>query len=168
MERPGGFYSYITDGLGRNFGLTAAILAALGYTCNGLYGPPLFAIFADNVIVEVFNGPSMPWYVLAIFVVLLSTILAYRRVDLSAKVLFYVMIFECSIIILFDILAFTQGSPTDGGGAMFTIPSFVDGGFGVALLLAFGNFFGFEATVIYREECKEPKRQFLVRYILQL
>ena len=157
MTRPGGFYAYITEGLGRNVGLSAAFLATLGYTLIGLYGPPLFAIFMDNVM-AIFNGPSIPWWIWGIGVVLCTWALAYRRIDLSAKVLFWVMLFECALIVLFDICSFATGHGAEAGGTMFHFPNLEIGGFGAALLLAFGNFFGFEATVIYREECKNPEK----------
>jgi amino acid transporter len=38
------------------------------------------------------------------------------------------------------------------------IPSIATDGFGVVLLFAVGNFFGFEATVIYREEVRDPQK----------
>ncbi|MDO4545472.1 MAG: APC family permease [Bacillota bacterium] len=158
MSRPGGFYSYITDGLGKRMGMTGAFLSAAGYMTNGLFGPPLLAIYLQQVIENTLGGPHIPWYVLAIACVLISMALAYRRIDLSAKVMFYVMLCEVALIVIFDVAAFLNGAPANAGGGMFTLPDFGSGTFGVALLLGFGNFLGFEATVIYREECRDPQK----------
>lgn len=158
MARPGGFYSYITDGLGKKMGMTGAFISAAGYMTNGLFGPPLLAIYLQQVIENTLGGPHIPWYILAIACVLISMALAYRRIDLSAKVMFYVMLCEVALIVIFDVAAFLHGTPAGSGGGMFTLPNFGSGTFGVALLLGFGNFLGFEATVIYREECRNPQK----------
>ncbi len=158
MKRPGGFYSYITDGLGKNMGMTGAFLSVAGYMVNGLFAPPLLAIYLQQVIENTLGGPHIPWWALAIACVLISVFLAYRRIDLSAKVMFWVMLLEVIIIVIFDVAAFVHGTPANSGGGMFTWPDFASGTFGVALLLGFGNFLGFEATVVYREECRDPQK----------
>lgn len=158
MARPGGFYSYITDGLGKKMGMTGAFLSVAGYMVNGLFAPPLLAIYLQQVIENTFGGPHIPWWALAIACVLISVFLAYRRIDLSARVMFWVMLCEVALIVIFDVAAFINGAPANSGGGMFTWPDFTSGTFGVALLLGFGNFLGFEATVIYREECREPQK----------
>ena len=100
MARPGGFYSYITDGLGKKMGMTGAFISAAGYMTNGLFGPPLLAIYLQQVIENTLGGPHIPWYILAVACVLISMALAYRRIDLSAKVMFYVIL---SIVIWYFI-----------------------------------------------------------------
>ena len=90
--------------------------------------------------------------------VLITTLFAYRRIDISAKVLFYVMIFESLAVLIFDAVCFINGYSINGGVVAFTVPSMASSGFGVVLLFAVGNFLGFEATVIYREECKDPQK----------
>jgi len=158
MERPGGFYAYVTVGLGRNMGLTAAFLAVAGYISIALFAPPLIAIYAQNVIENILHGPHISWYIIAMISVLFSTFFAYRKIDLSAAVLFYVMIFESLAVFIFDAVCFIHGYSANGGLVMFNAPSIAASGFGVVLLFVIGNFYGFEATVIYREECKDPKR----------
>jgi len=80
------------------------------------------------------------------------------NINFSAKLLFVVMVFEVLIIIVFDILSFANGAPASAGGARVSLFDLSTGTFGIAMLFATGNFYGFEATVIYREECKEPKK----------
>jgi amino acid transporter len=123
-----------------------------------LFAPPLIAIYAQNVIENIFFGPHISWYIIAIISVIITTLLAYRRIDLSAKVLFFIMIFESVVVLIFDAVCFINGYANNGGLVMFTAPSLASSGFGVVLLVAVGNFLGFEATVIYREECREPEK----------
>lgn len=154
MQRPGGFYTYVTEGLGRNFGLSTALLAIGGYVFIGLFAPPCIALYTQNAIENIFHGPHIPWYIIAIISVLITTFFAYRRIDLSATVLFWVMCIESAAILIFDAVSFTHG----GGFAPMVVPSIATSGFGIVLLFAVGNFFGFEATVIYREECRDPQK----------
>jgi len=158
MARPGGFYTYVTDGLGRKPGLMTAFLLIVGYLSIALFAPPLIAIYAQNVIENIFHGPHIHWYIIAIISVIGSTLLAYRRIDLSAAVLFWVMVFESAAVFAFDAVCFVRGFGINDGFVGFTAPSIATSGFGIVLLFAVGNFMGFEATVIYREECKNPKK----------
>jgi len=154
MQRPGGFYTYVTEGLGRNFGLTTAFSAIGGYIFIGLFAPPCIALYTQNAIENIFHGPHIHWYIIAMISVLITTFFAYRRIDLSATILFWVMLFESAAIFIFDGICFQHG----GGFESIIVPSITTSGFGVVLLFAVGNFFGFEATVIYREECRDPQK----------
>lgn len=154
MQRPGGFYTYVTEGLGRNCGLMTAVLAIGGYVFIGLFAPPCIALYAQNAIENIFHGPHIHWYIIAIISVAITTFFAYRKIDLSAAVLFWVMVFESVAIFIFDGVCFTHG----GGFEPVLVPSIATDGFGIVLLFAVGNFFGFEATVIYREECRNPQK----------
>ncbi len=157
MERPGGFYAYITDALGKKVGLVAAMVSAVGYSLIGFFMPGLMAIVIGGLI-EGAGGPVIPWWIYAIIFTLLSTLLASMSIDFSAKFLFVVMCFEAAIMLVFDALCFINGAPAGSGGAAFSFIDFSTGTLGVAMLFAMGNFYGFEATVIYREECREPKK----------
>ena len=157
MQRPGGFYAYITDALGKKVGLAAALVSALGYSLVGFFMPGLMAITVGG-LVESAGGPVIPWWIYALIFAVLSTLLASMSIDFSAKFLFIVMCFEAAIMLVFDALCFINGSPAGSGGAGFSFIDFSTGTLGVAMLFAMGNFYGFEATVVYREEVKEPKK----------
>jgi len=158
MDRPGGFYTYVTDGLGRKSGLMTAVLLVAGYMSIALFAPPLIAIYTQNVVENIFFGPHIPWFIIAIISVICTTLLAYRRIDLSASVLFWVMVFESAAVFVFDAVCFVKGYAINGGLVGFTAPSITTSAFGVVLLFVVGNFMGFEATVIYREECRNPQK----------
>jgi len=109
MQRPGGFYTYVTEGLGRNFGLMTAFLAIGGYVFIGLFAPPCIAIYTQNAIENIFHGPHIHWYIIAIISVVITTLFAYRRIDLSASVLFWVMCIESAAVFIFDGVCFQHG-----------------------------------------------------------
>ena len=158
IENPGGFYSFVTAGLGKPAGLGGAFLALIGYLFIGFFAPSFFAVTMQSFVVNTLHGPDIPWYWYALGLIALTTVLAYNRIDLSAKVLTVVMILEVLIIVVFDVAAFAS----NGGGAAkdigLALPGLGDATLGLALLFAIGNFFGFEATVIYRQEVKDPER----------
>ncbi|WP_415929322.1 APC family permease [Zhenpiania hominis] len=157
MERPGGFYAYITDALGKKVGLAAALISAIGYSLVGFFMPGLMAITV-GALVEDAGGPEIPWWIYGLIFAVLSTLLASMSIDFSAKFLFIVMCFEAAIMLVFDALCFINGSPAGSGGAGFSFIDLSTGTLGIAMLFAMGNFYGFEATVVYREEVKEPKK----------
>ncbi|MDR6989166.1 amino acid transporter [Paenarthrobacter nitroguajacolicus] len=156
VEAPGGFYSFVTAGLGKPAGLGGALLALVGYAFIGFFAPSLFALTLQSFVVNTLGGPDIPWYWYGLGIVAVTTLLAYNRIDLSAKVLTVVMLLESAVVIIFDVAAFVSGDVSQGVG--FSMPWITDAGLGLALLFAVGNFFGFEATVIYRDEVKNPDR----------
>ena len=156
VEAPGGFYSFVTAGLGKPAGLGGALLALVGYIFIGFFAPALFALTLQSFVVNTLGGPDIPWYWYGLGIIAITTLLAYNRIDLSAKVLTVVMLLESTVVIIFDVAAFASGDVSQGVG--FSMPWITDAGLGLALLFAVGNFFGFEATVIYRDEVKNPDR----------
>jgi amino acid transporter len=158
VPNPGGFYAFVTQGLGRPAGLGGAFLATFGYFMIGFFAPPFFAITVQSYVENNLNGPHIAWGWYALAIIAATTALAYRRIDLSAKVLTAVMALEIIIVVVFDVASFIQGSPAGAGGAGLQLPWVTDSNIGLALLFVVGNFFGFEATVIFREEVKNPEK----------
>lgn len=158
VPNPGGFYAFVTAGLGRSAGLGTAFLALFGYLAIGFFGPAFFAITLKPFLESNLGFPEIPWYWYGLALIALTTALAYRRIDLSAKVLTTVMALEIVAVVAFEIAAFVQGGPADGGGSGITLPSLGDGTIGLAVLFVLSNFLGFEATVIYREEVKDAAK----------
>lgn len=159
MRNPGGFYAYISAGLGREMGLGSSFLAILGYLFSGFVGPCYFSIVLTNYI-KGFGGPDIPWWIIGILYMILIITLDYRKVDLSVKILSIVMIAECIVVVIFDIVAFVQHPGSAHGGIGLSMPHFTDpeAQFGLSLNYIFGSFFGFEGTIIYREEVRNPEK----------
>ena len=158
VENPGGFYAFVTAGLGKPAGLGGALLALFGYLFIGFFAPSLFALTLQKFVTDSLNGPHIPWYWYALGIIAVTTFLAYNRIDLSAKVLTTVMVLEVIVVVTFNVFAFSTGAQDPAQNTGFALPWLTDAGLGLALLFAVGNFFGFEATVIYREEVKDPER----------
>ncbi|MFJ4028630.1 APC family permease [Paenarthrobacter sp. NPDC089989] len=167
VQGPGGFYSFVTAGLGKPAGLGGAFLALFGYIAFlalfgyifiGFFAPSFFGVTLQGFVVNTLGGPDIPWYWYALAITAVTTLLAYNRIDLSAKLLTIVMLLEVAVIVVFDVVSFATNGLEAVQGAGLALPSITDATLGLALLFAVGNFFGFEATVIYRDEVKNPDK----------
>lgn len=156
----GAFYSLVARGLRQPAGGAAALIALLGYNAMqiGLYG--LFGAAASGFVAENF-GLDISWWVFVLAALAIIGVLGYRQVDLSVKVLAVLVSLEFLIVLVLDIAILVRGG--GGGGAPltatpFTWSAFLSGSVAIALLFNFASFIGFEATTIYSEEAKDPKR----------
>ncbi|QIG38737.1 APC family permease [Microbacterium sp. 4R-513] len=152
----GGFYTYIAVGLGKVVGLAAGFLAWVSYNVLqiGLWG--LFGVMAQGMLATVF-GIDIQWWVVAVIGAVLVFALAAAGVDVGAKVLGVLLVLETVLLVILAIGILTQRAGelefgTFAPGNVFTPSMFAILGFG------FAAFMGFESTVLYRNETKNPER----------
>ena len=157
VKNPGGFYAFISAGLGRAAGMGGAALSLFGYLLIGFFGAPFFGQTMQTFVRDAMGGPDIPWWVYGIGVVVITTILAYNKIDLSAKVLVIIMVLEIIAVIVFNIFAIGNGVSNNQSAAV-AFPSLGSASIGLALLFSASNFLGFEATVMYRDEVKDPDK----------
>lgn len=150
----GGFYVYVTKGLGRPMGLIAALIALLGYNCFVAGAVGTSGFFTANVVEQVF-GLHTPWQLWSLASALAVFALGRRGVDVSAKVLGVSLVLEVSILLVLDVaVAVRTGLDVHAfaPGVVFS------GSVGIAFLFAFNAFVGFEATGLFSEEARDPHR----------
>ncbi|MGN7862394.1 APC family permease [Microbacterium sp. 22303] len=157
VPRPGAFYAYISAAFGRTPGVGGAYLATLSYIliAAGLY---VFAGITVTGLISGLGGPSTPWWLWTLVALIGVNFLGYMNVDLSARVLVVVMMIEVLIVVIFDVVVMVRGGAEGLSFAPINVASFINPGAGVALLIAFGNFLGFEATALYRDEVRNPNK----------
>lgn len=153
----GGFYAYITRGLGRPLGLSAAFLATLAYNAVSICLPAVFGFFASSIVDDQI-GPSISWQVYALGAFLILAFLSYREVTLSARVLGVALTLEVVALLLFDIVVLGNHGFGDFELTSLAPSTVLEGAAGVSIMYAFSVFIGFEATTIYGEEAKDPKK----------
>lgn len=153
----GGFAATASKGLGKPFGYATAGVAILAYAgmLIGLYGQ--FAVFLADLLKNFF-GWEVNWVILAAIGVVIVGILSYLDINLSAIVLGILMICEVLLLVIFDVFVLMKGGASGINLDNFSPSSVFSPGMGVGLLFAFACFVGFEATTIYGEEAKNPKR----------
>lgn len=154
LTSAGGFYAFVVKGLGNTMGLVAGFIAMLGYNCfvAGAIGTSGF--FTSTGIKNVF-GLDLNWIVWSAVSVVLVFLLSRRGIDVSAKVLGACLVLEVSILLLMDFSVLLR----HGFSLAAFHPSVMfHGATGLALLFAANAFIGFEATALFGEEAKNPKR----------
>jgi amino acid transporter len=159
----GGFYSYISHGLGREIGFGAGFgtLVAYGVFEASLAGG--FAYFANLKLASL--GLHVGWAPLALGMIVVIGVLTYFDVSFSAKVLAVGLITEVLILVLFDVLLLSKGhiywSAINPVNAFKSFPAsgkLTAGAIGVGLFFAFWSWVGFEMAPNYGEESRNPKK----------
>ncbi|MFH8773234.1 APC family permease [Streptomyces sp. NPDC017958] len=153
----GAFYAFITRGLGRPVGIGAALLALIGYNGMeiGVYG--LLASATRDTVHSLF-GTDVPWLPIALAGLLLIGYGGFRSIDFGAKVLGVLLVAETGILVLL-----AGGVLLKGGAHGLSLASLAPAhvfvpGTAAVLAFAFAAFTGFESTVIYRREARDPER----------
>ncbi|MEV4824548.1 APC family permease [Micromonospora sp. NPDC049274] len=153
----GAFYTYVTRGLGRPAGVAAAMVALLAYNAMqiGLYGG-FGAVLAQFLKSQ--YGWDTTWWACALIAWAVVAVLGLMRIDLNGKVLAVMLVAECAVALVFD--AVMVSHPASGTVTFDTLaPSHVfAAGIGAALVTAITGFVGFEGTVVFSEETKDPRR----------
>lgn len=156
VANAGAFYSYLANGLGREWGVAGSFVALVAYNAIqiGLYG--LFGVALSGLMLEK-TGVDLVWWVWALIALVIVGVLGQLRVDLNANVLAVLLILEIIAVVIYDIVAFAN--PAEGSigteglqpGELF-VP-------GVAAVFAFGvaAFIGFESGAIYSEEVRDAR-----------
>lgn len=167
----GGFYAFISQGLGREIGMSAGLTALVCYSIfeASLYG--LFAYFA-NIWLSTHLGLNIGWVWLALAALIGAGILSVRDVKLSTAVLGTAVLLETIVLLVFAFgVIFAPKGTSFSLEALnvfhVTIPvaaqkvgavSIPAGAAAVGIFMAFWSWVGFEMAPNYAEESRDPKR----------
>src|SRR4051794_18495728 len=164
----GGFYTFISRGLGNVMGLGSGILIALCYVIFAAAVTSVLGYFASTTIDEWF-GISLPAYVYMFGALALMTAFAFFHIELTAKILGVALVAEVLALLAMCIGILASGGGPDGFSAAPLNPVnifdndaalkvFGAAAAGVAIFGAFWSWVGFEMAPNYAEESREPKR----------
>ncbi|WP_207918911.1 APC family permease [Saccharopolyspora karakumensis] len=157
VPNAGGFYAYITAGLGRRLGLGGGMLAIFSYWLIAVACYVFLGSAISRMVVEL-GGPEVPWYVCQWVALVIIGVFGYLNIELSAKVLSTVMVLEVLIVVVFDLVVGASGGAEGFSLAPLGVNAFLSGNVGVGVLFAAFCFLGFESTAIYREEARNPEK----------
>lgn len=152
------FYPYIAAGLGKPIGVGGALASIATYLSVELMATALFGVFANAFLVE-WTGLDVPWWFCCI--VLHSVVFATgrRAIEFSGRILGILMIAEVAILTLLGLAVLVHGGGPEGiTVAPFGPAAVTSGNLGVALVFVVSAFIGFEATAIFGEEAREPRK----------
>ncbi|WP_217212863.1 APC family permease [Streptomyces sp. AC550_RSS872] len=155
----GAFYMYIGKGLGRYPGAGSAGIALFAYCAiqaamYGLYGATASALLGH------YTGADVPWWACALVTMVIVQVLGASGIEMGAKVLAVFVLAEFSILSVFALVTLLKGGGPEGLSftQSFSPSAALDGAPGVALMFAVASMIGFEATAIYGEEAREPRK----------
>ncbi|MFB6955560.1 APC family permease [Streptomyces sp. NPDC056309] len=155
----GAFYTYIGTGLGRTAGAGSAGLALFSYcviqaAMYGLYGSIVSGLVAHH------TGLDLPWWVWSLATMAVVKVLGAAGIEMGARVLAVFVTAEFSILLVFGLVTLFKGGGPEGLGMTdsFSPSAALQGAPGVAVMFAVASMFGFEATAIYGEEARNPRR----------
>ncbi|MBM3686601.1 MAG: APC family permease, partial [Actinobacteria bacterium] len=162
VTNAGAFFAYVGRGLGINVGVGSAFVSLVAYLAIqlaifGFFG----AVMAGQMNAQF--GLDLPWWAWVFIAWALVLILSVLSVDVGAKVLGVLLTLELLALVITAIAVFVKGGPEPiDVAASFSPTAVLAGGIagtaGIALAFAFASYIGFEATAIYGEESREPKK----------
>lgn len=157
VSSAGGFYSYISKGLGRPLGVAGAFLAIATYFTIqiGIYA--CLGVFAHAALASL--GLDVPWWIWSLLVLLVVVWCGQRHIVFSGRLLGLCMVAELLILSVFALGVMLHGGGPDGLTAAGLRPDDIfSPGIGVTLVFVVSAFIGFEATVIFGEEAATPEK----------
>ncbi|MFL5830512.1 MAG: APC family permease [Solirubrobacteraceae bacterium] len=165
----GGFYSFVSHGLGRELGMASGFAMVAAYSVFEVSLVGGFAYFASLKAAR--YGWHVQWYWLGLAMVLLIAILTYFDVRISARILGVALACEIITLVFFDVFVFANASGNVSAAAINPLNAFKglsaghDGGTaiaagaaGIGIFFAFWSWVGFEMAPNYGEESKNPKK----------
>lgn len=158
VQNPGGFYSYVTKGLGRELGLGAALLAIVGYGMVYIGSYPLEGGFFKSALTDTLGGPDVPLWIWVFGLMAVISVFGYFNLEFSARALVICMGLEVIAIVIFNATVMFKGGASGLSLDSFHPDNIFSGSVGIALLFAMMMFTGFEATVVFRDEVRDPDK----------
>lgn len=157
ITNAGAFYTYVTHGIGKPAGVAAAWMALLAYNALqvGLYG--IIGVVTAPRLDDWF-GISADWWVVAVVAWAIVAVLGIMRVDINGRVLAVLLLSEIAIILLFDLFDLLNPANNTITFDTLAVNNLLQDGVGAILALAVLGFVGFEASVVFSEEARNPRR----------
>ncbi|MCX6398427.1 MAG: APC family permease [Propionibacteriales bacterium] len=157
VRNAGAFYSYVQAGLGKVPGAGTASLALASYVVLLIALYALLGVSAAAAV-DQYLGLDLPWWVCAFAFLAGISLLGYRDIEVSAKVLGVALVLEGLVVIVVDLAVLFQGGDDGLSAEPLNPGNLFDGAPGLGLMFAFFAFVGFEATAVFRSEAKDPER----------
>jgi len=170
ITNSGAFYAFVSQGIGRAVGVSAALVALLSYTflqvgLYGAFGPSAAAEAAGHLHVHA------SWWVWALGAWAVITVLGLLRVDITGKVLAVLLTAEITVILAETISGLAHPAGGHVSFATLSPAALISQGFGtfgVLAVVAVLGFVGFEQAPVLAEEARNARRTIPVTTYLAL
>ncbi|MBW6437384.1 APC family permease [Actinoplanes hulinensis] len=156
ISNAGAFYAYVSQGLGRPLGVGASWVALLAYNMFQVASYGGFGAIAEPLFADWF-GVNAPWWVLGLAAWALVAVLGVRDVAVNGRVLATLLVAEILLTVVYAVAEITTDGFTSSTASLD--PSTLTGaGAGALLVMAITGFVGFEQSVVFSEESRDPRR----------
>ncbi len=155
----GGFYKFITLGLGNRAGFACGFTLLFAYALQSPLNTNLFGGFVSNALHQDF-GIDVPWWILMVGIVVLVGVLAWYSVHASMQFGLAFLVAEVAVAGVLLVLIIVKGGDAGQIPAAFTPTQAITGwgGLGKAFVFIVLAFFGFESCLTVAEETRNPRR----------
>ena len=158
LPSAGGFYTYVSHGIGPRLGFLTGWLYAIMVTIV----PAALAAFTGAVLHDELSakyGLGLPWWIYALAILLICFVCAYRGIVISIRFLVVMSMFEIAVGLGLALTGVFEPGPGGVNVTGFNPASVTDtSGFFLAIVLSIFAFTGFESAAAVGEESRDPKR----------
>jgi amino acid transporter len=156
IANAGAFYAYISRGIGKPLGVGAAWVALVAYNMFQIAAYGGFGAIAQPLFKDWF-GLDVKWWVLALVVWAITAVLGVLDVSVNGRVLATLLVAEIVLVVVFS-FSNVFSSDFSASSAPLDFGSLVGSGSGALLAMAVTGFVGFEQSVVFSEESRDPRR----------
>jgi len=158
LPSAGGFYTYVSQGIGPRSGFMTGWLYAIMVTIV----PAALAAFTGAVLQDELTakyGFGLPWWVYALVIFAVCFACAYRGIVISVRFLVVMSVFEILVGLALALTGVLNPGPGGLNVAGFN-PANISGssGFFLAIVLSIFAFTGFESAAAVADESRDPRR----------
>ncbi|MCW2817258.1 MAG: family permease [Marmoricola sp.] len=158
LPSAGGFYTYVSEGIGPRAGFMTGWLYAIMVTIV----PAALAAFTGAVLHDELSpkyGIGIPWWVYALAIFAVCFLCAYRGIVISVRFLVIMSVFEILVGLSLSLTGVFNPGPGGVNVAGFNPGNITDSsGFFLAIVLSIFAFTGFESAAAVADESRDPKR----------
>jgi amino acid transporter len=158
LPSAGGFYTYVSEGLGPRLGFMTGWLYAIMVTIV----PAALAAFTGAVLHDQLSakyGITVPWWAYSLGILLVCFVCAFRGIVISIRFLVVMTVFEIIVGLALALTGLLQPGPGGVTLSGFNPATIGDSpGFFLAIVLSIFAFTGFESAAAVGEESRDPKR----------
>ncbi|QIK62617.1 APC family permease [Leucobacter viscericola] len=159
LTNAGGFYAIVVKGLGRPAGLITGLIATIGYNVFVAGALGTIGFFTGAVALPMIFGIELNWYLCGFVLFTVVFLLARSGIHVSAIVLGVALVLEIILLLSFAFSVLIQtGFDMQAFTLAFSPEVLVGGSIWIGLLLVATAFIGFEATALFGEEARDPRK----------
>lgn len=153
----GGFVAYVARGLGATPATAIAYVTVLTYLSVEVALWSQFGVFTQGLATGFFGLELPPWcWTLGLLA--MGTLVVSRGVEASLWVAGSLLALEVGVLAIFDAAVLFTGDVGTAVTEGFSPTAVFTPGLGIAFLFGVAAFVGFEATVVFSEEARDPHR----------